>query len=55
MVVNQEPAYTGQSPGYFTGLDLQGKMYLGSVPNYDNIPKTTDFREGFVGKQFIMN
>jgi hypothetical protein len=50
MIVNEEPAYTGQSPGYFTGLDLQGNMYLGSVPNYDNIPRATGFREGFVGK-----
>ncbi|XP_060586623.1 basement membrane-specific heparan sulfate proteoglycan core protein-like isoform X4 [Ruditapes philippinarum] len=49
MIVNEEPAYTGQSPGYFTGLDLQGNMYLGSVPNYDNIPRATGFREGFVG------
>ncbi|XP_060600902.1 basement membrane-specific heparan sulfate proteoglycan core protein-like [Ruditapes philippinarum] len=49
MIVNEEPAYTGQSPGYFTVLDLQGYMYLGSVPNYDNIPRGTGFREGFVG------
>ncbi|XP_052285983.1 basement membrane-specific heparan sulfate proteoglycan core protein-like isoform X3 [Dreissena polymorpha] len=49
MVVDSEPAYTGESPGYFTGLDLAGNMYLGSVPNYNNIPKVVGYREGFVG------
>lgn len=50
MVVDSEPAYTGESPGYFTGLDLAGNMYLGSVPNYNNIPKVVGYREGFVGR-----
>ena len=50
MVVNEEPAYTGESPGYFTGLDLSEPMYLGSVPNYNQIPRGAGFREGFVGK-----
>ncbi|WAR15211.1 PGBM-like protein, partial [Mya arenaria] len=49
MVVDEEPAYTGESPGYFTGLDLAGNMYLGSVPNYNNIPKNTGYKDGFVG------
>ena len=49
MVVNEQPAYTGESPGYFTGLDLSEPMYLGSVPNYDSIPRVAGFREGFVG------
>ena len=49
MIVNEQPAYTGESPGYFTGLDLSEPMYLGSVPNYDAIPRVAGFREGFVG------
>ena len=47
--MNEQPAYTGESPGYFTGLDLSEPMYLGSVPNYDAIPRVAGFREGFVG------
>ncbi|KAL4221170.1 hypothetical protein ACF0H5_019434 [Mactra antiquata] len=49
MIINEQPAYTGESPGFFTGLDLEGNMYLGSVPNYDEIPRVTGFKEGFVG------
>jgi len=51
MIVNQEPEYSGTSPGLFSGLDLEGNMYLGSVPDFNNIPKVTGFREGFVGKK----
>lgn len=50
MIVNTEPEYRGESPGHFTGLDLEGNMYLGSVPDFNSIPRVTSFREGFVGK-----
>jgi len=53
MIVNQEPEYSGTSPGLFSGLDLEGNMYLGSVPDFNNIPKVTGFREGFVGKKLF--
>lgn len=53
MIVNEEPVYTGESPGYFTGLDLEGNMYLGSVPDFDNIPRAAGFRKGFVGKHLL--
>jgi len=49
MIVNEGPAYTGESPGYFTGLDLAGNLYIGSVPDYNTIPKVTGYKEGFVG------
>lgn len=50
MTVNEEPVYRGQSPGPFTGLDLGGNLYLGSVPDYNSIPQLSGFKEGFVGK-----
>ena len=53
MVVNNKDRYTGESPGYFTGLDLTKNMYLGSVPDYNNIPQAAGFKEGFVGKVWL--
>ncbi|KAL3861185.1 hypothetical protein ACJMK2_007245 [Sinanodonta woodiana] len=49
MVVNDEPAYTGVSPGNFQGLDLLENMYLGSVPDFNIVPRAAGFRTGFVG------
>ena len=49
MVVNDEPAYRISSPGEVRGLNLDQPMYVGGVPNLQNIPNETGFRTGFVG------
>ncbi|KAL5013502.1 hypothetical protein ScPMuIL_007772 [Solemya velum] len=49
MIVNDQPTYTGMSPGRFQGLDLLENMYIGAVPDFDRIPRATGARTGFVG------
>ncbi|XP_048238836.1 basement membrane-specific heparan sulfate proteoglycan core protein-like isoform X2 [Haliotis rufescens] len=49
MIVNDEPAYYGEAPGRFEGLDLLENMYVGGVPNFQSIPRAAGFSKGFVG------
>ena len=49
-MVNDEPAYYGEAPGRFVGMDIVEPMYLGGVPNYAEIPRAAGFNQGFVGK-----
>ncbi|XP_067659130.1 basement membrane-specific heparan sulfate proteoglycan core protein-like isoform X2 [Haliotis asinina] len=49
LIVNDEPAYYGEAPGRFEGLDLLENMYIGGVPNFQSIPRAAGFSKGFVG------
>ncbi|KAK6966048.1 basement membrane-specific heparan sulfate proteoglycan core protein, partial [Biomphalaria glabrata] len=49
LLVNDEPAYVGVAPGQHEGLDLGAPLYLGSVPDYRDIPPSTGYSRGFVG------
>lgn len=55
--VNDEPIYTGSSLGQFSGLDLGQNMYLGNVPDANNVPEPARFSSGYVGviSQVIIN
>jgi hypothetical protein len=50
MIVNDEPAYFGESIGDFQGLDLAEPLYVGNVPPDRTIPPSAKFLSGFVGK-----
>ncbi|KAK9500538.1 hypothetical protein O3M35_001785 [Rhynocoris fuscipes] len=47
--VNDGPKKTGTSPGRYQGLDLEQPLYLGSVPDFKRIQRSTGFDNGFVG------
>ncbi|CAL1546871.1 unnamed protein product [Lymnaea stagnalis] len=49
MFVNDEPAYRGEAPGQFEGLDLGSPMYVGGVPAATVLSPSVGFRSGFVG------
>lgn len=49
--MNDEPIYTGSSLGQFSGLDLGQNMYLGNVPDANNVPEPARFSSGYVGKK----
>ncbi|XP_076452135.1 basement membrane-specific heparan sulfate proteoglycan core protein-like isoform X4 [Babylonia areolata] len=49
LLVNDEPPYHGQASGRFVGMDIVQPMYLGGVPNYNDIPRAAGFNQGFVG------
>lgn len=51
--MNDEPLYTGSSLGQFSGLDLGQNMYLGNVPDANNVPEPARYSSGFVGKKFF--
>lgn len=51
--VNDEPIYTGSSLGQFSGLDLGQNMYLGNVPDANNVPEPARFSSGYVGKKLL--
>lgn len=51
--VNDEPIYTGSSLGQFSGLDLGQNMYLGNVPDANNVPEPARFSSGYVGKKLF--
>lgn len=51
--VNDEPLYTGSSLGQFSGLDLGQNMYLGNVPDANNVPEPARYSSGFVGKKWF--
>lgn len=51
--MNDEPIYTGSSLGQFSGLDLGQNMYLGNVPDANNVPEPARFSSGYVGKQLF--
>lgn len=50
MFVNGRGPFSGQSPGKNQGLDLVEKLYVGSVPNYNEIAPQAGSKSGFVGK-----
>ncbi|XP_042860326.1 basement membrane-specific heparan sulfate proteoglycan core protein-like isoform X47 [Penaeus japonicus] len=49
MIVNDGEQITGSSVGRFLGLDLVRPMYLGGVPDFDNIHQEAGFTYGFSG------
>ncbi|XP_065349472.1 basement membrane-specific heparan sulfate proteoglycan core protein isoform X5 [Cloeon dipterum] len=49
MIVNGNETYAGIDTGRFQGLDLQDSLYLGGVPDYNNIQRSNGFSKGFVG------
>ncbi|CAB3365823.1 Hypothetical predicted protein [Cloeon dipterum] len=49
MTVNGNETYAGIDTGRFQGLDLQDSLYLGGVPDYNNIQRSNGFSKGFVG------
>lgn len=51
--MNDEPIYTGSSLGQFSGLDLGQNMYLGNVPDANNVPEPARFSSGYVGKKLF--
>lgn len=51
--MNDEPIYTGSSLGQFSGLDLGQNMYLGNVPDANNVPEPARFSSGYVGKKLL--
>lgn len=54
MIVNDQPVYTGMSPGRFQGLDLLENMYIGAVPDFEQIPRAAGYRTGFVGQYRVV-
>lgn len=44
---------SGTSPGRYQGLDLEQPLYLGSVPDFKKIQRSTGFDTGFVGKLLV--
>lgn len=51
--MNDEPIYMGSSLGQFSGLDLGQNMYLGNVPDANNVPEPARFSSGYVGKKLF--
>lgn len=49
MVVDGGAPITGRSEGRFLGLDLVEFMYLGGVPDFNEIHPQTGFTTGFLG------
>ena len=49
MYVDDDAPYTGRAPGEFQGLDLAQPMYVGNVPDVENIPAGARFSSGYVG------
>eukprot|EP00057_Strongylocentrotus_purpuratus_P003908 XP_003727633.2 PREDICTED: basement membrane-specific heparan sulfate proteoglycan core protein [Strongylocentrotus purpuratus] len=47
--VDDLPEVEGRAQGNFQGLDLVQDLYLGGVPNFDEIPSTAGFTTGFIG------
>ncbi|XP_041479561.1 basement membrane-specific heparan sulfate proteoglycan core protein-like [Lytechinus variegatus] len=47
--VDDLPEVEGRAAGNFQGLDLVQDLYLGGVPNFDEIPSTAGFTTGFIG------
>ncbi|KAH9504452.1 hypothetical protein Btru_063679 [Bulinus truncatus] len=50
LLVNDEPAYQGIAPGQYEALDLGAPFYLGSVPDFNKIPRTVGYSKGLVGR-----
>ena len=47
--VNNEEPVTGQSPGYFTGLQVSSNLYLGASQRPPNLPTPLKIRSGYHG------
>jgi hypothetical protein len=50
MTVNGQGPYFGNVHGKFQGLDLIEHMYVGGVPNFNQIHRLAGHTKGFVGK-----
>lgn len=48
--VDDQPDVTGFAQGRFLGLDLVEPMYIGSVPDFNSVPRTVGAVKGFVGE-----
>lgn len=53
MFVDGKGPFIGENEGKYFGLDLSEPLFLGGVPNYDNISPEVDIDTGLVGKCFI--
>ncbi|GAB1602266.1 basement membrane-specific heparan sulfate proteoglycan core protein-like isoform X6, partial [Argonauta hians] len=49
LIIDDQPAFVGTAPGPFQGLDLNQPLYIGGLPNYQSIPQSVGFDQGFVG------
>lgn len=49
MIVDKEEHYTNVTRGRRTGLDLVQPLYVGGVPNYNQINRHADVNTGFIG------
>ncbi|KAK7791103.1 hypothetical protein R5R35_012915 [Gryllus longicercus] len=47
--VDEQRIVTGKTQGAFVGLDLEQPLYIGSVPDFNQINKLAGFQQGFVG------
>lgn len=50
MYVDGEGPFTGSTTGTFQGLDLVEPLYVGSVPNFNNVHRSIGHTKGLVGK-----
>lgn len=50
MFVDGKGPFIGENEGKYFGLDLTEPLFLGGVPNYDNISPEVDIDTGLVGK-----
>lgn len=49
LIINDEEPVIGTSPGRHHSLDLDLPLYVGSVPDFSDIPKSVDYSTGFRG------
>ncbi|CAH1394861.1 unnamed protein product, partial [Nezara viridula] len=49
LIINDEEPVIGTSPGRHHSLDLDLPLYVGSVPDFNDIPKSVDYSTGFRG------
>lgn len=52
MFVDGKGPFIGENEGKYFGLDLTEPLFLGGVPNYDNISPEVVIDTGLVGKCF---
>lgn len=52
MFVDGKGPFIGENEGKYFGLDLTEPLFLGGVPNYDNISPEVVIDTGLVGKSF---
>ena len=44
-----DSVFKGEAPGPFVGLDLNGELYVGAVPDFSRIARAAGYRNGFTG------